>query len=177
MPEPRVPGGGSEELSLACGESVDPRRLDLGMRSFECDCGDTHAVVMDVHPPSRFVPEFLVDILRETIETDDEFDEFGTPHVMGVLMEEFPEDVVTLDKSDDGNVGYGLLWVTEFDDRELHEIVVELLVELMEHAISHVENDDLAAEFETQMAEFDIENFVDAYRAERNLEDEFDQPV
>jgi hypothetical protein len=177
MPEPRVPGGGSEELSLACGESVDPRRLDLGMRSFECDCGDTHAVVMDVHPPSRFVPEFLVDILRETIETDDEFDEFGTPHVMGVLMEEFPEDVVTLDKSDDGNVGYGLLWVTEFDDRELHEIVVELLVELMEHAISHADSTEAMSAFEEQMLEFDVDAFVEQYRAERNLETEHDTAI
>ena len=177
MPEPRVPGSGGEELALPCGESVDPQRLDLGMRSFECSCGETHAVVMDVHPPSRFVPEFLVEVLRETIETDDEFDEFGTAHVMGVMMEEFPEDVVTLDKSDDGNVGYGLLWVTDFDDRELHEIVVELLVELMEHAISHADSDDAMTAFEEQMLEFDVAEFVEQYRDERDLETEHDRAI
>ena len=174
MPEPRVPGGASDELSLPCGESVDPRALDLGVREYDCDCGAAHAVVMDVHPPSRFVPESLVEMLRETIETDDEFEEFGTPHVMGVVMEEFPEQIESADKSDDGNVGYGLLWVTDFDSRRLHEIVVELLVELMDHAISHADSDAAASEFEEQMLEFDVAEFVEQYRAQRDFESEHD---
>jgi hypothetical protein len=174
MAEPRVPGGGSDDLELPCGESVDPRALDLGVREFDCDCGDAHAVVMDVHPPSRFVPEALVEMLRQTVETEDEFDEFGTPHLMGVVMEEFPEQVVSADKSDDGDVGYALLWLTDFDSRRLHEVVVELIVELMDHAISHADSDSAAAEFEEQMLEFDVAEFVEQYRAQRDFESEHD---
>jgi hypothetical protein len=175
MPEPRVPGDDAV-LELPCGETVHAHDLDMGMREIRCDCDATHAVVVDVHPPSRFVPEDIVAVLRETVETDDEFPEFGTAHVMGMVLEEFPDRVSVADVADDGHVGYALLWVTDFDSRRLHEVVVELLVELMEHAASHGD-DDVAAEFEAQMREFDVETFVDQYREAREFESEVDTPV
>ena len=163
--------GGPDEVTLPCGETVRATDLDLGMREFECDCGDVHAVVMDVHPPERFLPDFLVEILKETVETtSDEMPEFDTPHLLGVVLEEFPEQVSTADLSEEGDVGYALLWVTSFDARRLHEVVVELVVELMEHAVSHAEDDATIAEFERQMLEFDVAEFVDRYRAERDLD-------
>jgi len=176
MPEPRVPGsdGPSSALELPCGERVDVTDLHMGVREFECACGGTHAVVQDVHPPSRFFPESLVAVLQEAIEPEDEFEEFGTIHLMGVVLEEFPQDVAATDVSDDGSVGYSMAWVTDFDSRRLHEIVVELVVELMEHAISHAEDQNAVQEFERQMLEFDVAEFVDAYRAERDFADEHD---
>jgi len=118
-----------------------------------------------------------VDVLRETVETDDEFPEFGTPHVMGIVLEEFPDSVAVADVSDDGHVGYALLWVTDFDSRRLHEVVVELLVELMEHAISHADDGPTVAEFEEQLAEFDLDAFVDAYREERDFDEDHHDAV
>lgn len=170
MAEPRVPGRSGSELRLPCGETVHPHELDLGMRSLDCACGERHAVVMDVHPPERFLPEFLVEALRETVEARDAeaFGGFGTPHLMALVMEEFPGEVATADASDDGHVGFAMVWVTAFDDRRLHEVVVELVVELMEHAISHADDPGAIAEFEEQMFAFDVEAFVDAYRAERD---------
>jgi hypothetical protein len=172
MAEPRVPGGTDETLDLTCGQTVHTRDLDLGMRELSCACGATHAIVMDVHPLGRFVPEFLVDTLRATISTDDEFDEFSTAHALAMVREEYPEAVAVADCSGDGEVGYGLVWVADMDSRELHRIVVELLVELMEHAISHADDGPTVAEFEEQLAEFDLDAFVDAYREERDFEDE-----
>ena len=177
MSEPRVPGGQGAVLSLPCGEEVGVRDLDVGLREYGCACGDRHAVVTDAHPPSRFFPEFLVEVLEATVDTDDEFDSFGTPHLLGIVMEEFPAKVAVEDASDDGQVGYALVWVTDFDARRLHEIIVELVVELMEHAVSHAEDDDAVSEFEREMLEFDVEAFVDQYRAQRDFEDEFDTPV
>lgn len=176
MAEPRVPGGDDESLELPCGEKIGPTDLDMGLREFECDCGGTHAVVVDAHPISRFVPESVVDVLRAAIETADDFPEFGLAHVMGMVSEEFPDAVAVADVSDDGRVGYALVWVTDFDSRRLHEIVVELLVELMEHAASHGD-DETAAQFEQQMLRFDIETFVEQYRREREFDTEFDTPV
>ncbi|ELY48435.1 DUF5815 family protein [Natronorubrum bangense] len=178
MAEPRVPGsGGDRTLELPCGTTIDPHEIDLGMREYTCGCGDSHAVVTDVHPPSRFFPESLVTILQETIETDDDFGEFGTPHLMGVVLEEFPEKVVTYDGSNDGGVGYAMVWVTDFDSRRLHQIIVELVVELMDHAISHAEDDDAVTDFESQMLEFDVSEFVDQYRRQRNFESEHDRAL
>lgn len=174
MPTPRVPGESDGRLELSCGEQVHAHDLDLGVREFDCDCGETHAVVMDVHPLGRFVPEFLADTLRETVDTDDEFAEFTTAHVLAMVREEYPDRVVSADLSGDGQVGYALLWVAEFDSRELHRIVVELVVELMEHAISHAGDDD-AREFERHLEEFDVAAFVDQYREERDLESEHDR--
>ena len=169
MAEPGVPGGRGAELDLPCGESAHVHDLDMGMREYDCACGESHAVVMDIHPPSRFVPEFLVAVLQETIDTDDDLGEFGTAHVMGVVMEEFPGEVTSENVEDDQDVGYTLVWVTDFDSRRLHEIVVELLVELMEHAVSHAENDDAMAQFEDDMLNFDVSEFVEQYRRERDF--------
>ena len=173
MPQPRVPGGDRNSVELPCGRTVGVGELDLGMREFECDCGETHAVVMDVHPPERFLPEFLVAVLREAIETtSEEMPEFDTPHLLGVVLEEFPERVVSHDASENADVGYAMAWVTEFDSRRLHEIVVELVVELMEHAVSHADDDAALSSFEAEMVEFDVSEFVEQYRAERDLEAE-----
>ena len=173
MAQPQVPGDGGETLALPCGETKSVRSLDLGMREFECDCGDRHAVVMDVHPPERFVPDFLVDVLQDAIETtSEEMPEFDTPHLLGVVLEEFPEAVVAHDASENADVGYAMAWVTEFDSRRLHEIVVELVVELMEHAVSHADDDEALSAFEQEMIEFDVSEFVEQYRAERDLEAE-----
>jgi hypothetical protein len=177
MAEPGVPGGASDQLDLPCGKTVRTAALDLGVREFDCSCGKRHAVVMDIHPLSRFVPEFMVDILRETVDTADDFEEFTTAHLMGMIREEFPEQVESADCSDDGQVGYALVWVADFDARRLHEIAVELLVELMEHAISHAEDGSAMSEFEKQMQEFDVSAFVEQYRQERNLEDEHDTAI
>ena len=177
MANPRVPGGGGSGLDLPCGETVPLTDLDMGLREFECPCGETHAVVMDMHPLGRFVPESLADLLRETIEPADEFDEFTTAHLMGVVLEEFPEAVTVEDTSEDGQVGYAMVWITEFDSRRLHEVVVELLVELMEHAMSHAEDDGAMAEFEEQMLEFDVSEFVEQYRAQRDFESEHDTAI
>jgi hypothetical protein len=176
MSEPRVPGSDapSSALELPCGERVNVTDLDMGVREFECACGGTHAVVQDVHPPSRFFPESLVAVLQEVVEPEDELDEFGTIHLMGVVLEEFPDDVAAKDVGEDGSVGYSMVWVTDFDARRLHEVVVELVVELMEHAVSHADDQNAVQAFEQQMLEFDVAEFVDAYRAERDFADEHD---
>lgn len=173
--QPRVPGGRGN-LELPCGKSVDVTALDMGMREFRCDCGEAHAVVQDVHPLSRFVPEAIVDTLRATVETTDE-GEFSTAHLLGMVLEEFPEEIASADVSDDGRVGYGMVWVARFDSRRLHEITVELIVELMEHAVSHASDDSAASEFEARMREFDVSEFVEQYRRQRGFEDEHDTPV
>ena len=164
---------GGERLELPCGETVALGSLDLGMRELECDCGESHAVVMDMHPPTRFFPEFLVETLEEAIESDsEEMPDFGTPHLLGIVMEEFPEQVSVADASDNGDVGFALVWVTQFDSRRLHEVLVELVVELMEHAVSHAESERAMTDFEEQMLEFDVTEFVDQYRDERDLDPE-----
>lgn len=180
MTEPRVPGTDATPddavFELPCGETASPHEFDLGMREFECACGDVHAVVMDMHPPSRWFPESIVAVLQESVKPspDDEWDEFQTPHLLGAVMEDLPDDVVAHDASDDGNVGYAVLWVTSMDARALHEAIVELVVELMDHAVSHAKNDSMTAEFEAQMLDFDVSAFVEEYRAQRDFEDEYD---
>lgn len=170
MSAPRVPGGRGAVLTPPCGTEVNVYDLDLGTREYACDCGENHAVVMDVHPPTRFFPQFLVEVLEETIEPTDEFDSFGTPHLMGMVMDEFPNAVTTETVAEDGEVGYALVWVTDFNDRRLHEIVVELVVELMEHAVSHADDESAMERFESEMLDFDPEEFVTIYRNERDFE-------
>lgn len=178
MAEPRVPGGRESELELACGEVLDTHDdLHMGIREYDCACGSGHAVVLGAHPLARFVPEFLEQVLIESIEPADDHDEFTMAHLMGVVIEEFPEQVAVADATKDGAVGFSLAWVTDFDSRRLHEIVVELIVELMEHAVSHAEDDGMAAAFEEKMLEFDIEAFVEEYRRKRNFEDEHDTAI
>jgi len=192
MVGPRVPdAGGADDdadardgsapthADLPCGERVRRDAFDLGMREYDCACGERHAVVLDVHPPSRFLPESVVEVLRESVEpsAEDAYDEFDTPHLLGVAMKEFPDDVVAVDAGADETVGYGVLWVTSFDARTLHERVVELVVELMDHAVSHARDDDARDAFEAQMLDFDVGEFVETYRAERDFDDEFDGPT
>jgi len=173
MTEPRVPGGGGETTELPCGEEIRVREIDMGMREFDCACGDTHAVVTDVHPPDRFLPEFLVATLKEAVETtSEEMPEFGTPHLLGIALEEFPGKVAVTDVSDDQEIGYTMLWVSTFDARRLHEVIVELVVELMEHAVSHSDDSNAVSQFEQRMLEFDVPEFVDQYRREREIEEE-----
>ena len=173
MAEPRVPGGGGATLELPCGEEKRVHELDMGMREYDCPCGDAHAVVMDVHPPERFLPEFLVEVLREAVETtSEEMPEFDTPHLLGMVIEEFPERVAFADCSDDGEVGWSMVWLAGFDSRRLHEVIVELVVELMEHAVSHSDDREAITEFEERMLDFDVSAFVGQYRAERDLERE-----
>jgi predicted small metal-binding protein len=164
---------GNGRLELPCGETISLQSLDLGMRELDCDCGEGHAVVMDMHPPTRFFPEFLVETLSEAVETtSDEMPDFGTPHLMGIVMEEFPEQVASADASEEGDVGFALVWITQFDSRRLHEVIVELVVELMEHAVSHAESEHAMTEFEEQMLDFDVTAFVEQYRDERDLDPE-----
>jgi len=178
MAEPRVPGGQATTLDLPCGETVDAvRDLHMGMREYDCACGERHAVVMDVHPPSRFLPESIVAVLREAVEVQDDYGEFGTPHLLAAVVEEVPEEVVSADVSEDTSVGYATVWMSDFDARRLHEIVVELVIELMEHAVGHAEDDATAADFEEQMHEFDVSAFVETYRAQRDFEDEHDSAL
>jgi hypothetical protein len=173
MAEPRVPGNGGPDVELPCGETKRVRDIDLGMREFDCACGETHAVVLDVHPATRFLPEFLVEVLREVVETtSEELPEFGTPHLLGMVMEELPERVVAEDVSDDEDTGFGIVWVAQDDARRLHEIIVELVIELMDHAISHAEDETAREEFEQQMFDFEVSAFVDEYRNERDLSEE-----
>lgn len=173
MAQPRVPGGRGETVSLPCGEEVPLNEFDLGMRTFDCDCGKPHGVVMDVHPPDRFLPEFLVAVLQDAIETTSaEMPDFGTPHLLGIVLEEFPDQVAAHDASEDQEVGFALLWVTDFDARTLHEIIVELVIELMEHAVSHADDTTALTEFEQQMHEFDVETFVAEYRSQRDLSED-----
>jgi len=176
MSEPRVPGSDSE-VTLPCGETVGPAKVDMGMRELSCACGATHAVVTDVHPPSRFVPEAMVADLRAVVETADEFEQFGTPHLLGMVSEEFPDEVASLDVAEDGTVGYATLWVTAFDARRLHEVVVELVVEMMEHALSHADDTAAREQFREQLDAFDVEAFVEQYRREREFRDEHDDPA
>jgi hypothetical protein len=62
--------------------------------------------------------------------------------------------------------------VTGFDSRRLHEIVVELVIELMEHAVSHAESERAMTQFEEQMLDFDVTEFVEEYRDQRDLDPE-----
>jgi len=176
--DPRIPGAGGG-LELPCGESIDPvSGVDMGMRELACACGASHAVVMDVHPPSRFLPESVVDVLRETVEAadSDTHGEFGTLHLMGIVLEEFPDEIAVADVAEEGAAGYALVWIADFDSRRLHEVVVELVVEMMEHAASHADG-GTPSEFEDHLREFDVGEFVERYRATRDWEEESDTPL
>ena len=177
MSEPRIPGANGSDLELPCGHSVDPDALDLGMRAYRCDCGDHHAVVMDVHPLSRWIPESVEAVFTETIETADDHQAFSTIHLMGLVLEEYPESVVAADMTEHDALGCAMLWITTFDARRLHIIIIELLVELMEHAMSHAADTETQATFEADLFAFDVDAFVDAYRTERDFHGPSDQPV
>jgi hypothetical protein len=46
------------------------------------------------------------------------------------------------------------------------------VIELMDHAISHAEDETAREEFEQQMFDFEVSAFVDEYRNERDLSEE-----
>lgn len=175
MEEPHVPGVAEDRLELPCGRVTPLDRFDMGMREFACECGETHAVVMDVHPLGRWIPEDVSGVLAETIEPSDEYDAFGTIHLMGMVLEEYPDRVAVHDASENPSVGWALLWVTEFDARALHGLVVELLIELMDHAVGHVTDEAVRTEFESQMGEFNVDAFVNQYRDSRDWEGRADR--
>lgn len=177
MGTPHAPGSPRGALELPCGLEVQLDEFDMGMREYQCACGERHAVVMDVHPLGRWIPESIVDILATVIEPRDDHETFDTIHLMGIVLEEFPDKVTVQDASEDPSVGWALLWVTSFDTRRLHHVIVELLVELMDHAIGHSEDEDVQTTFQGQLTEFDVEAFVEEYRSVRDFESERDRPV
>lgn len=169
MATPRIPGTDPDEIELPCGERVPLSTFDLGMRDLACDCGDRHGVVMDIHPPTRFFPPEVVDVLEATIEPTDGSD-FGTHHLLGLVLEEFPDQVVDANVADNGRIGCQYLWVTAFDSRRLHGVIVELIVELMDHAMTHSDDEGARSEFAASLDRFDVDTFVDRYRTERDLD-------
>lgn len=177
MSDQQIPHENSETLSCPNGTTVRLDQFDMGMREYSCPCGSTHAVVMDVHPLARWIPEAVERIFTETVEPTDEYETFSTIHVMGIVLEEYPEETVVYDASEDPSVGFALLWLTAMDANALHRVIVELLVELMDHAVSHSEDPSIAERFEQSLNSFDIDVFVDAYRDQRDFVDEFDRPV
>lgn len=166
----------SDVLSAPCSEVFSPEDIDMGMREVQCVCGDRHAVVMDVHPPTRFLPAYLIETLRSITETADAYEEFDTAHLMGAVIEEYPNKITVTDATSMGTLGCGVVWITAFDSRRLHEVIVELILELMDHAMAHAEDSDQMAEFKSSLAEFDIEVFVDEYRDQRDEDESAHDP-
>jgi hypothetical protein len=163
-----------EPIVLSCGVTINSHEIDLGMRELKCECGNLHAVVTDVNPLTRFLPDFLVNSLAQVIEVVDSerWGGFGMAHIMGLVIEECPEEVTFFDSKEDGYLGYSALWITEFNSFKLHEMIVELIIEIMEHAVSHSKNEISIQEFEKQMLSFNISEFVEKYREERDLDPE-----
>ena len=170
MATPRIPGTDPDAVDLTCGERVPISHFDLGMREFSCACGSTHGVVMDVHPPERFLPPEVVDVLRHVVEPDDG-GQFDTHHLLGLVLEEFPDRVIDANVADNGHIGCQSLWVSEFDSRRLHAVIVDLVLELMDHAMTHSKDEEARSTFASSLATFDVEEFVERYRDERDLED------
>lgn len=169
MATPRVPGSDPDVLDLPCGEVIPITAIDLGMRDLSCACGERHGLVMDVHPPSRFFPPAVVEVLRASIEPA-EGGTFDTRHLMGMVIEEFPEALTHSNVAENGQLGCQHVWVSTFDSRRLHEVIVDLVLELMEHAMTHAEDLSSQAEFASMLEAFDVEAFVDRYRRERGLD-------
>jgi hypothetical protein len=179
MAHPGVPSDTSDAtIDLPCGETISPDDLDLGLREFACECGATHAVVMDPHPPTRFLPASVTEVLAETLATEgSETDEFGTIPLMGLVMDAYPEHLVAHDAMEDGSTGFAVAWISTFDARELHELVVEAVLGIMANAVTEVGDDSATAAFTEHRTEFDVEEFVTEYRDVRDFDDEFDEPV
>ncbi len=177
--QPGVPTGPSgQPIELPCGETITADELDLGLREFSCDCGKTHGVVMDPHPPSRFLPASVTEVLAETLAAEGtEIEEFGTIPLMGLVMDAYPEEIVAHDASEEGATGFAVAWIADFDARTLHEIVVETVLSVMAQAVTEVGDDSATSAFSEHRAEFDVEEFVDEYRSVRDFDDEFDEPV
>ncbi|MFW6383941.1 MAG: DUF5815 family protein [Halodesulfurarchaeum sp.] len=178
-PQPGVPDdpeGGA--IDLPCGETITADELDLGMREFECACGGTHAVVMDPHPPTRFLPTEVAEDLAATVTpAGTEVEEFGTVALMGLVMDALDEEIVAYDAAEDGTTGFAVAWIATSDARELHKGVVESVLSVMAEAVTDAGDAEAEAAFAEHRAAFDVEAFVDEYRAVRDFEDEFDEPV
>lgn len=177
--QPGVPAKPSgEPIELPCGETITADDLDLGLREFQCDCGETHGVVMDPHPPSRFLPASVTDVLAETLRAEGtESTEFGTIPLMGLVMDAHPEHIVAHDATEDGTTGFAVAWIADFDARHLHEIVVETVLDIMAKAVTAAGDDSVTSAFTEHRAAFDVEDFVEEYREVRDFDDEFDEPV
>lgn len=132
---------------------------------------------MQSHPPTRFLPKALIETLRATTETADSFEEFGMAHLIGLLIETEPELVTTIDASEHGNVGFALAWITTVDARTLHERIVARVLDVMEHAMEHADDDKAQTEFEAERKQFDIETFVTEYRQQREFKGPSDTAV
>lgn len=163
-------------VELPCGQTVAAWEIDLGLRELVCPCGDRHAVVVDGHPPTRFLPEELINALRSVTQTADSFDQFDTPHLIGLIIEHEPAAVTTIEAEDIGEVGYAMAWITTFDAVSLHERIVTEVLELMDHAMSHAGDTD-RAEFEAYLQQFDVETFVTEYRDRREFTGPSDSPA
>lgn len=161
-------------IELPCGEQTTVGELDLGQREIDCTCGDRHAVVYDVNPPSRFLPPTVVETLEETIEPADEFETFETAHLMGQVIEAYPDQVTTYNAGADSSVGFGIVWITSFDAQTLHEIVVRQTLALMETAISD-EQSTAYEQFQTAKEQFDVVEFTKQYRTQRDYEEPPDE--
>jgi hypothetical protein len=173
-PTPHVPGKHASQIEVPDSDrSIPVGDLDMGMRETTID-GETYAVVTDVHPLTRFLPPEIVSTLEAAVEPGDESEQFGTHHLMARVQERHPDAVSVADVSDNGEVGYALVWLVGYDSRTLHEIVVAIVLELMEHAVGHAEDDAVQAEFEEYRAQFDAATFVEQYRDRRDFEDEDD---
>lgn len=179
MAQPGVPSEPSgESVELPCGETITSEDLDLGMREYECGCGANHAVVLDPHPPSRFLPSSVTDVLAETLAAEgSETEEFGTIPLMGLVMDAHPERIVVYDAAEDGTTGFAVAWIADFDSERLHQVVVESVLSVMADAVTEVGDDSAAAAFTEQRAEFDVDSFVAEYRTVRDFDDEFDEPA
>ncbi|MFB6110332.1 MAG: DUF5815 family protein [Halodesulfurarchaeum sp.] len=177
--QPGVPSDESDAvIELPCGERKAVADLDLGMREFDCPCGGTHAVVLDPHPPTRFLPESVTESLAGTVETTGtDAEEFGMASLMGLVMETHPDRIAAHDAAEDGTTGFAIAWIADFDARRLHEIVVEAVIDLMAEAVSEAGDDSAVAAFTEHRSAFDVDEFVAEYRSVRNFDDEFDEPV
>ncbi|MFB6162907.1 MAG: DUF5815 family protein [Halococcoides sp.] len=177
MPVPGVPTDDDPELELPCGETVDAREFDLNTSEIDCECGEAHGVVLDTDPLTRFVPDQMARILEETVKPRETDHTFGTLHAMGMLADEVPQTVASADVSENGDLGFNYVWVSDFTAREVHVLLVQLLVDLMDHAVDEVGDDSIKSQFTEQLEGLDVEEFVDQYRTERSFEGPEDSPV
>lgn len=174
MTQPGVPSLPNDStVELPCGETVSTDDLDLGMREYECECGSSHAVVLDPHPPTRFLPETVTDVLVNTLQIDGrEENRFDTNALMGLVQDRHSDRIVTLDAAEDGTIGFALAWIADFDSYTLHEIVVETVLELMSRAVDDGGNESARKAFTEHRADLDVEAFVSQYREVRNFDAE-----
>jgi len=177
MSVPGVPTDDDPELELPCGETVDVREFDLNTSEIDCECGEAHGVVYDTDPLTRFIPEQMAHTLEETVKPRETDHTFGTLHAMGMLADEVPQTVASTDASEMGEVGFNYVWVSDFTAREVHVLLVQLLVDLMDHAVDQVGDDSIKSAFAERLDGLDVEEFVDEYRTQRSFDGPDDTAV